>query len=709
MTLKNSFQRRAPFLQRNWISGVNAWQASVMGNVASSPERNGSHSMDHDGSPPQKRRRISSGSLDIDQLIDSPRTSESRSTLRVEVLKILHKDSKKVKTYQAAPVSRDSITTKSNCRITIFDTSGHRHKVLHCQSQVCDVITSKNPVGPYRIARVALPHPFFIPEESIRITRFDDGSFDFSDSYKLVVELENASGSHWPPLDSSDFGFSMSSLHPSTSPRQCVLSSEVDQIFGRHKSQLTLMADGQPHSSGHETDYVMDVDLRWTAGFKAWKRLEKGSMPCITAIDPDTEHLNDEHFETMLDEQVNGVNGVSGSSHDEPFHDPDDELGGDQTPSRSLRAREKNKVYNLKVLSDQAQGREKRRRRERGSLIGNEDRVTYMLPKDQPVCLDFYRCITCGAYHQSMLQLQVHLKTVHSAYVYEVETTNQGPQIRVIRHVDVEASPTKTYQLGRPMEPFNLETFAAGDQSWITSRLGPDNNDEPFKSPRPRKNADTMSIASPAPKTPSRTQRRTADAFNEKRKLIPQTGQRMYHPVSKALLQPGQEVPQRAVDNAWLLQKHHESIGDFSDVTPAEKEYIWEWDSFILQQNLSTTAYFPRAWLSFIREKASWLVAEESRMLELGKHTSVLLARDVLNDEVVDDAFKCINEAREKPRLKIEEHQALENGVNGVNDESRKSSPRASQIRKSPGGCTVCHLPVLGPRLLVCSNKVRRT
>src|SRR5699024_3449686 len=112
-------------------------------------------------------------------------------------------------------------------------------------------------------------------------------------------------------------------------------------------------------------------------------------------------------------------------------HDNDDDVGGDQTPSRSLRTREKSKNYNLKLLSDQAQGRERRRRARSASHTAHEGRVQYLLPSDQPVCLDFYRCVKCGAYHESTSQLQLHLKLVHPAYEFVLETTSQGPQFRV--------------------------------------------------------------------------------------------------------------------------------------------------------------------------------------------------------------------------------------------------------------------------------------
>ncbi|KAF7543772.1 hypothetical protein G7Z17_g10466 [Cylindrodendrum hubeiense] len=661
MNLKRRSQRTAPYLQQNWINGVNSVQNSTMGVTLSTPKHHASYSADDDGAPAQKRRRLSSpDSFDIDHLIASPRASENRNTLRIEVLKVFHKDSKKVRSYQNSVVPRDILTTKGSCRITIFDVSSTWDRVLHCQSQVCDITTYKNPVGPHRVARIDLPHPFFVPQESILINRLDEDAHSYSESYKLVIELEAAHDGPWPPLESHDFGIPVGDQGPlSDSPkRHWVMSSEFPQVYGRIKNPLSLTAGYHPQRPTRQTDYVMDVDLRWTTGFRALKRLEKGSMACITAIDPDAEAYTTGRFEPNLDDEPNGVNG---HAHEDSSHELEDELEGDQTPSRSLRVREKNKVYNLKVLSDQAQGKERKRRARAAQATASEGRVTYYLPTDQPVSLDFYRCVTCGAYNQSVTHLQVHLETAHPLYDYVLETTSQGPQFRVSSRLESPATPTKTYQLGRPVKPFNLETYAAGDHSWVTSRLGPENNTEPVRSPT--KAAATRQLFEKTGSKPASPAERKDEQPKKPKILIPDTSRPLFDPVSKARLKPGDEVPSATKDYAWMIQKHRESIAEFSDVTPAEKEFVRRWDAFMLEQSLTTSAYFPRVWLSFVRDQACWLASSKHRMTEFAKHTSVLFARDVLDDKTVNDAFGFINEERTKAKYKAREHV---NGTNGV-------------------------------------------
>lgn len=702
MTVKTRCQRRAPFLHRNWIKGARALKDSAaMGNIVSSPIHKGSHHIDNDGGRPLKRRRLSSpDSLNVDHLIASPQTSDSRSALRVEVLKISHKDSKKVRSHHAHHVPREVTPTKASCRIIISELSSGYPRVIHCQSQVCDLTTFKNPVGPHRVVRVDLPRPFFIPQESILINRVDDDKFDLADAYDITVQLEAAHDGHWPPLDSSDFGVPPASSSLSSAPGKAwVLSSHFDKIFGRLKSPLSLSAGYSVHEPPVHTDYVVDIDLRWTAGFKALKRLEGGAMPCINAVDPDSDPFVDDLFSPSINGGINGHH--MDESSVEIDEDGMDGLDGAQTPSRALRTREKNKVYNLKVLSDQAQGRERKRRARAHHLSTNEGRVSYLLPSDQPICLDLYRCISCGATHPTMQLLQLHLRTCHIEYEYVLETTSQGPQFRVTNLCVTTDSPSKQYQIKPPVRPFNLETYLVGDQSWITSRLGPDTLDDVYTFSKGKDVYGRLPSGSPGAMQHGSMQRRFGAQRGEK-VLVPKIKQPLFDPISRARLIPGQEVPKRLVDNTWLIQKHRESTSDFSDVTPAEKEYIWEWDGYILRQSLTSAAYFPRAWLSFVREKASWLVAAEPRMLEFGKHVSFLRVRDMLDDKTIMEAFASINDAR----MRLKQDPSDEGGNVQTEESDPKQSPKATQIRKGANGCTICQLPVLGPRILICTNKV---
>lgn len=151
-------------------------------------------------------------------------------------------------------------------------------------------------------------------------------------------------------------------------------------------------------------------------------------------------------------------------------------------------------------------------------------------------------------------------------------------------------------------------------------------------------------------------------------------------------LTPGDEIRQLPVDDTWLLRKHRELLGDFTDMDAKEMDYMVEWDAYILPKHLSSPQYLPRAFLGFVKEKASWIVAKRSRAEEFSKHASILLARRVVSEVEIGEATQRLNEARlqlpaevpEQPRLKL----------------------------KSASGCVACGDPVPISTMLVCSNKV---
>jgi VEFS-Box of polycomb protein len=189
------------------------------------------------------------------------------------------------------------------------------------------------------------------------------------------------------------------------------------------------------------------------------------------------------------------------------------------------------------------------------------------------------------------------------------------------------------------------------------------------------------------PKAPKRGRRKF---------LVPESKYTFYDPVSWVRLEAGTEIPDHKGDHQWLIQRHREAMDEYTDVGHAEKEMCNEWDGFISTKQITSDAYLPRAWLDFVRAKASWIVSSKTRRKEFAKHYSYLVARDVLDNETVVKGFAIIAEAVE----------ARQNGKE-TEKPSPQSSPKAAQARKSRGGCEICGLPVLGPRMLLCANEVR--
>ncbi|KAF4120953.1 PHD protein [Geosmithia morbida] len=587
------------------------------------------------------------------------------------------------------------------CRITISDVSFSRPKVLHCQSQSCVIVTFRNPADPHRVARVELPRPFYIPRESLMIKRPDDATYDFGDSYKVLVEIEPTDGIDWPPLNLEDLTGIPSLALASSTTQNWSFSSPFDRLFGRLKAPLSLVTASYMDESTYETDYELDVDLQWSSGTMESGTLEDDSKELVTedsGVSVADGHwgedvsAGDNHQTAAPYENQHGIDDINGGkrtpSRGPRTHKNHDGTNGDHTPSRGLRTRGGDKNYNLKTLSDMAHGKQRKPGKSGMPMNIDGGRVHYFLPPDEPVCVDGFRCLS------------------HSDYDYKLETTVQGPRFHVSNREDSPDSPSKSFSFCYPQRSFNFETFVAGDQLLEPSHL----DDIGHGSDLAHK-ANSANVAPSGKHTLKQSDKTRASTKTCPRKeatTIPPTRNIFYHPVSKQELKVGDEVPKPVVEKQWFHHKHHHNLDDVVDVTAAELEYIKEFDDVMREQDISAQLYFPRAWLRFVKEKASWLIEANYRMQELGMHESYLVATGLINIDHIQEAAGYIGQARARRDI-MGTTSKVDGGQENKNGTSRRSPEPADKmipVGKSASGCSVCGLPVLnGPRTLICSNK----
>ncbi|KAL2018640.1 hypothetical protein VTK56DRAFT_543 [Thermocarpiscus australiensis] len=695
MTALNQRNRGLPFLHRNWLKATNHWIS--MGNTASKQPR------DSGDKPPEnddyqrtaKRRRIDN---DYDGFPLFENYGSAQRALRIEVLKISHKDSPRVKNGilngLVAPNIRDVVQIKARCKLTICGHKGGEQVVLHVDSQVCDIRVFKNPAGSSPMARFSSMKPFHIPEEKIFLERDDDAVFGLANCYSVLVELESAGDANWPPHDLVPISDEDTFYNRGLPSRQWVLTASIPDIFSsRNRKTVRVRVKKQPHSDV-ATNFLMDMDVRWLTPISSQRTKErtKDILPSIMVFDPNqpTVPLANGNLNGVSVNGVNGVNGIDGTHgrRQEPqltgevekvvngqtngsVPDSVDDLAeGELTPGRSRRARQ-DINYNVKQMWNNAVGKETRKRRKFGDELGQPDEhtITYMLPPEQ-VQTDKFACLLCGAENDRLSQLRAHYLS-HPQYDFHFEfRPKAGYCVTVKPNARSQGSPLRqrVYQLGLPVKPLDLEKYVDGDDSWVTSRLGPDNGREVFRE---------------HPPTGART--KLSAKRTRKKVLVPKTKQPLFDPLSKVQLVPGTPIPQHEIDDSWLLLKHRDNLQDFIDLNPEEKEYLQEWDAFILRKHISSEHYLPRNFLRFVREKASWIVAKPSRAEEFSKHVSTLLARRVLPEAAIFEATQMLNDAR-----------------------SRKTDDEPAQSPKktiSGGCCTACGEPVPVPAMLVCANK----
>ncbi|KAK3387002.1 hypothetical protein B0H63DRAFT_392829 [Podospora didyma] len=705
MTGSNSHHRNLPFLHRNWIKVTNHWNTK-MGNKASSPSRDAGDNETRDQRP-AKRRRVVDTKYDGFPLYEAH--GDTPRALRIEILKICHKDAPRVKNGilngVIAPNIRDTSQFKVRLKLTVSCNRGDERVVLHVDSQLCDVNMYKNPAGSSPMARFSSVKPFHIPEDKICLEREDDSVFGLASSYQVLIELESAGGSNWPPGDllPPDGSNANSWADRKLSLRQWVFSASIADIFNP-RNRKTIRLKVKRYAQRDEfTDFLMDVDVRWLTAISArlvMGQLEKDIMPSITVFDPNEPVMPLVNGVLSVANGINGVNGihaangvsgangVNGHLQDLPqdylsangdaqklngfngsLADQADDLAeGELTPGRARRQRPEIN-YNLKKMMATALGRTtgKRRRSSDDEICpAQEQTVTYVLPPEQ-VQVDRLACLLCGAENERISQLRAHYQS-HPDYEF-----NFDPRAR--NGVCVAVTPVSSriplrpavYQLGLPVKPLDLDKYVEGDLSFVTSRLGPENPPE-----------------EKAEKVPTfRVPRKPRAKQVRKKVLVPNIRQPLFDPLSKVQLIPGSEVPQRPMEDSWLLLKHRQSLVDFTDVEPGEKEYMLEWDWFILKRHISSVVFLHRAFLAFVKEKASWIVANEGRSQEFGKHVSMLLSIRGIDEKAVMAATKIINEARTKP----------------------VEPPSEPPKKRAAAGCAACGDPVAVPSMLICANK----
>ncbi|CAG9951664.1 unnamed protein product [Clonostachys rosea f. rosea IK726] len=268
-----------------------------------------------------------------------------------------------------------------------------------------------------------------------------------------------------------------------------------------------------------------------------------------------------------------------------------------------MRHRGPDKNYNLKALSDKAHGTLRKRRMKEASKSWGLSQIRYLLPPDQPLCLDGFRCISCGMLHRSLNLLHIHLQSHHPDHEYKLETTSQGPQFLVSFRTTPAPVASKDMQMGPAIKPFHLETFVRNDHSWLTSRLG-------------QRARMTFSRQQTNPYQDVAHRRCCYRADSQKKGRDTKYRQEFYHPVSKQVLKPGDEVLPPQAEERWFHHKHREGLNENQGLASAQLEYIKEFDSVMREYPIGAKAYFPRAWLDFVQRKVGWLLDAKHRMLE---------------------------------------------------------------------------------------------
>lgn len=732
-TIAATLARNPTFLHRNWLASMGS--------------RIRQRDSEDDYSRSSKRRRVSRNSPDsgiglepFEAVAVTDDDGQPEKVLRIHVLRIQHKDTSRFRSNPfnglVHPHNDEGFKAKVRCRISIYGhgADGEEHDLL-VDSQICTVRTYKNPAGPSNMVRIHLPQPFDVPEDKILVPRDDDGVFALADRYSARLRLEPAGDGTWPPdfLIYGDAGQD----GPEDTPRsKCILSADIHDLFQTQRKTVSVSLAKGP-GQALPTDYVLDVDVRWSSvlSAKTMKRLDRDVRHSIVCsadgdrMDLDTPAVNGVN---NVNGHVNGVNGVHGSNggddnllngEGDVMEDVDDQTEGDLTPGRRRRPRPQIN-YNLKLLSDKAQHREHRRRQNQKSRNGAgesaDDRGVAYTYRDQfLVGADDFNCQLCAKSHPDFDLLCLHYKLTHHEYAFEF---NKNPMrismSRSFGRPGLVFAPEE-YQLGPPRGPLDPQAILEGDETWVTSRQGSENGKEnnPYRTIAPRAAPDavprpvrfhsnqTNSTETVADKTQANDPNDLVPRGQPRKITVPKTKTTLYHPLSKAPLEPGATLDRYVADERWLLQKHRDTLGDYTDLEPAEIEFMQMWDSYFLPLHLSSELFLPPHYIAFTKEKADWIVEKPHRGIEFGKQTACLQIRGVIQDEHVVAATAMIQEANER-RVERERQEREAEKQAQPEEKQQLDKPRPG---KTARGCAKCGKFVeRGPAWLKCRGEVSR-
>jgi hypothetical protein len=480
-----------------------------MGPNPSSGPRDGG-ATDHDR--PAKRRRLASNDYDGLPLFEGH--ADMQRALRIEVLKIVHKDSPRVRNGilngLIPPSVKDMAQIKARCKITVIGCQAGKEVVCHVDSQLCSIQMYKNPVGSSPMGRFLSIKPFHIPEDKTFLERDDDAVFGLAKAYKVLVEVEWAGDSNWPPVELGLVSQDEIMFNRAMPTRQWALTATLPDVFkNRNRTAARVMLRKQPHSEV-ATNFLVDLHVRWCTPYSAQAVLKKLGriLPSITVYDPNEPVQVAANTINGTGGAPNGVHSLSGTigiatHHSGPPHlghgesvdslangavsDMMDALSEEElTPSRSRRTRQ-DINYNVRQMWNTAVGKETRKRRRFSDDDGHVDdhSITYLLPPEQ-VHTDDFSCLLCGGSNKSVAQLRAHYMS-HPQYEFNFDARPRGGY-----HVTVTTNPTlpgsplrpKIYQLGLPVKPLDLDSYVEGDASWVTCRLGPENDHDIAQKPR---------------------------------------------------------------------------------------------------------------------------------------------------------------------------------------------------------------------------------
>ncbi|MCJ1336457.1 hypothetical protein MMC09_001733 [Bachmanniomyces sp. S44760] len=196
---------------------------------------------------------------------------------------------------------------------------------------------------------------------------------------------------------------------------------------------------------------------------------------------------------------------------------------------------------------------------------------------------------------------------------------------------------------------FDVEAYLKGDDNWLPEHTGKARRPESPTSlgshdPIPRGGDHTHVMAQPIKRRHAKDVPNLTKPDRKRHVVpIPPEGVRFFRSTVKRPLKVGEEISESddEMDESWLLQKHSDVIDSFSDNTAAENEFIRNYDTHMLKENLSSNLHLNDALVRFCRSNCEWL--KSSRMhVEFHKNAAKLILLGIIGPTLVRECTDII-------------------------------------------------------------------
>ena len=275
-------------------------------------------------------------------------------------------------------------------------------------------------------------------------------------------------------------------------------------------------------------------------------------------------------------------------------------------------------------------------------------------------------CAVCQTRYQTVENLRYHLSIRHTRFIFKARRLSP-PELSffiVLKDCLSKRPPgtdlTKAViQLGHPTTLLDVEAYLQGDHSWAKAREGPAHTSDYSTSATLESSSSTSPGASrhSSPNTSIHTNDlMDIDSIEKplimRRKTcrVPKTSQPLYEMFTKRVLEPGEEAPASddEKEEGWLRQKLRDLTNESNDLTSAEKDYISEWNPFMLDKQMAVDTFLPDIVLEFVSTRKKWFLQEKSRKREFFKHVQTLQLRGAVSQKDFQKYATILREAEKE-------------------------------------------------------------